>query len=321
MHLGGSLHGSSQSSPGVPSLTPSEASLFTAGFAFTGVVVTACVSGIGVLARHQAERRLTQEHVDEEQRLRLDAAMQAGRLLSGEADKPADPSVIASGLLALAELDQAELAVTLLVDLWTENARRVSTEAAILVIDAAFDCGHSAAQLFAAELLCRNACRLSPTQSLHWPNAIEGSWNKHFSARTKLLIVEALINMTLKAPADEAALRAVAVRLYGFWASEDADSPDGARVRGCIGKLLQAVIPSLTKFGYQNFIQGNREVTLEQLCGAAETAKTNPDGYLDQLSEGYAEDLANWAKTCIRQSAKQTRLPSLAAAECGSPLR
>ena len=66
-----------------------------------------------------------------------------------------------------------------------------------------------------------------------------------FNAKTKSLVVEALIRMTLAGPTDECALRAVAVRLYGFWDSEDGRSPDGIRVRGCIGKLLNAVIDTI----------------------------------------------------------------------------
>jgi hypothetical protein len=161
------------------------------------------------------------------------------------------------------------------------------------------------AQLVAAELLCRNATRLMPYQSLHWPSAIEGTWSSGFNAKTKLLVVEALIRMTLAGPTDECALRAVAVRLYAFWDSEDGRSPDGIRVRGCIGKLLKAVIDTIKTFAYRDFIQGNRKVTFEQLCDAADSAKTNPDGFLDQLSERYARELNSWARQ------RRVRYPNL----------
>lgn len=300
-----------------------------AALAFSGVVVTACVSIIGVLANRQAEKRLAQEHDqaekrlaqehdDERRRLQLDAAMQAAKLLSGADGKAADPSVIASGLLALVQLDQAALAVRLLVDLWNPKDSRVSKEAAILVIDGALRCGEPAAQLVAAELLCRNARRLEATESLDWPSAVEGHWDQDFTAKTKLLLVEALIKMTLNATANEAALRAVAVRLYGFWDSEDPQSPNGTRVRGCIGKLLEAIMHWVEHFKYKEFIEGNREVTLAELCRAAATAETNPDGYLDRMSNCYADKLWHWAKACTRQPPEDDRLPSLASAECGS---
>jgi hypothetical protein len=248
----------------------------------------------------------------------LDAAMRAGELLSGAAGECPAPEVTASGLLALTKLDQEGLAVTLLVDLWNEERNRVSSEAAILVIDAALRSDKPAAELVAAEVLCRNATRLDSHQSLHWPCAVEGAWDRNFSARTKLLIVEALIRMTLAGPRDESALRAVAVRLFGIWDGEDPDTIEGKRVRGCIGKLLKAVLPSLRGVGYQEFVQGNRVVTLDQLSQAADSAKSNPDGFLDHLSDQYACDLDSWGQSCVSQAANQSELPHLASAECGS---
>jgi hypothetical protein len=296
----------------------SDKTLVAPALGFTGVVVTACVSAIGVTVNRQAERRLEQQRIDERNRLRLDAAMRAGELMSGANGQPPAPAAIASGLLALTKLDQEGLAVTLLVDLWSDENNRVSTEAAILVIDAALDSEKPSAQLVAAELLCRNATRLMPYQSLHWPSAIEGTWSSDFNAKTKLLVVEALIRMTLAGPTDESALRAVAVRLYGFWDSEDRRSPDGIRVRGCIGKLLKAVIDTIKTFGYRDFIQGNRNVTVEQLCEAADSAKTNPDGFLDQLSERYACELNSWAQRCVNQPQPSNGRPPLASGECGT---
>ncbi|MGH3796415.1 MAG: hypothetical protein ACRDSP_16165 [Pseudonocardiaceae bacterium] len=70
--------------------------------------------------------------------------MRAGALFSSADQRAADPAAIASGLLALTRLDHADLAVALLVDLWSdgdENAankgKKVADETAVLVIDAA----------------------------------------------------------------------------------------------------------------------------------------------------------------------------------------
>ncbi|WP_131811278.1 hypothetical protein [Mycobacterium kubicae] len=244
--------------------------------------------------------------------------MKAGELLSGSPGQSPAPEVIASGLLALTKLDQEGLAVTLLVDLWTPENSRISPEVAILVIDAALESEKRSAQLVAAELLCRNAKRLDPCKSLHWSSALEGCWNAGFSTPTKLLIVQALLDTTLNHVAEESALRAVSVRLYGFWDSEDSQTADGRRVRGCVGKLMAAVAPQLETFGYRDFIQGNREVTLEQFCRAAASAETNPDGYLDQMSDRYARQLIEWARKCTEQSSAGTALPYLASAAWGS---
>jgi hypothetical protein len=202
---------------------------------------------------------------------------------------------MASGLLALTRLEQADLAVTLLVDLWSgkgtsPNHEKVSTETAILVIDAALRSASPNAQLVAAELLCRNGKYLKPGQSLDWPSSLEGCWIASLSQRAKLLIVEALVRSTLASDSNESSLRSAAVRLYGIWRGDQDE-----RVKGCIGKLISALIPRLEDLHYEDFMQGNQRVMLDQLRTAAASAHTNPDGYLDQLSTLFAKDLADWA--------------------------
>jgi hypothetical protein len=204
---------------------------------------------------------------------------------------------MASGLLALTHLQQADLAVALLVDLWSgaeecekNEGEKVSTETAILVIDAALRSESANAQLVAAELLCRNATRLEPGQSLHWPSSLEGCWNPEFSHRAKLLIVEAVVRMTLACRPSETALRSAAVRLYGIWSHDSSE-----QVKGCIGKLICALYPRLKALKYEDFMQGRQRIMLSDLKKAADDAHTNPDHYLDQLSTHFAEELEKWA--------------------------
>jgi hypothetical protein len=114
--------------------------------------------------------------------------MRAARLFGPEDDAPSTAAAKAAGLLALVQLGHADLAVALLVDVWSKHttadpddtpspdASEVSTETAILVLNAALaDGGAPNAQLVAAELLCRNAARLDICQSLHWPAATTGA--------------------------------------------------------------------------------------------------------------------------------------------------
>jgi hypothetical protein len=228
--------------------------------------------------------------------------MRAGQLLSPTGAGNARPATIASGLLALTSLEHAALAVAFLVDLWSDSTRsdtddkastddgKVSTETAILVIDAALQSPSANAQLVAAELLCRNSKRLDPGQSFHWPSSLEGRWNPNFSQRTKLLIVEAIVKMTLTCDSTETTLRSAAVRLYGIWCHD----PD-PHVKRCIGKPICALIPRLKRLCYEDLIQGNQEVMLSQLEEAAQSEHTNPDRYLDRLSTEFAEKLGEWA--------------------------
>lgn len=259
----------------------------TALVSLTGIVV-------GLLTTRQADRRVKQEHADEEARLRLDAAMRAGELFSGKENAPADPAAVASGLLALTKLDNAELAVALLVHLWSEETPQVAPETAVLVIDAALRSSANA-QLVAAELLCRNANRLDPCHSLHWPSTVDGDWVQDFCPKTKLLLIDALIGMTLAHPNTEDALRSVAVRLYGVWRGDETP-----RVRGCVGRLIGAVVPALRQLGYIDFMQGKKTVLLSELEDAAASGTHNPDGYLDRMVEDRCEKLCSWAHACER---------------------
>jgi len=258
----------------------------TAVLTFGGAVVTGAVALVGHLVGRQANQRLREERVREHERLRLDAAMQAGTLLA----TPDQPASAASGLLALTQLGQADLAVALLVDLWSAERNRVSTETAILVIDAALRIERPNAQLVGAELLCRNATRLNSCQSLHWPSVIDGRWDPGFAPKTKFLLLEALLLMTTARPADKNALRSVAVRLFGICAND----PD-PNVKGCVGTALNELIPALASLGYTDFMQGREIVTLEQLRQAAKSKKPNADQFLAQVVEAHRERLAAWA--------------------------
>jgi hypothetical protein len=260
---------------------PSEA------IAFVGILVTASVTLIGYL-------RLNREQEEQNQRLKLDAAMRAGALFDPADGGRIQPASAASGLLALTKLDHADLAVVLLVDLWSGDQGAISTETAVLVIDAALRSRKDPnAQLIAAELLCRNATRLDSCQSLHWPSAVDGCWDPTFGPKTKLLLVDALTQMTLAGPHNENALRSVAVRLYGIW-SGDHDM----RVRGCVGTLIRSLMPELSRLGYADFLQGNKKVMIGELEAAAASATSNPDGFLDRLVVKRSQLLGEWATAC-----------------------
>jgi hypothetical protein len=171
------------------------ASAIAAAIALIGVLVTASATLVGHWVtrqqnlrldseQEQAENRLVQEHGEERERLKLDAAMRAADLFVHSGNESADSVRSASGLLALTQLDRADLAVALLVDLWSphnksrrreadenssgrthafsrprtqaRNNSTVSTETAVQVINEALQSTPNA-QLIAAELLCRNA--------------------------------------------------------------------------------------------------------------------------------------------------------------------
>jgi hypothetical protein len=303
----------------------------TVFLALLAVLVPASVALVGYWMKQQSEsrlrhdqdredQRLLQQQKDEAARLKLEAAMRAAELFRPTDDSLPNSATTASGLLALTELDRADLAVALLVDLWSVESQvprsigdlragdgqrdpdrdsssgQVSTETAIIVISEALGARNNpGAQLVAAELLCRNATRLDPCQSLNWPSVIEGGWIPGLTPRAKLLIMEGLIRMTLSAPPSENALRSLVVRLYGVW---DGD-PKNPRVRGCVGTLMDSVLPAVERLEYSDFIQGPKIVTREQLEEAARSKSSNPDGFLERVVERYSALLADWSRRCV----------------------
>ncbi len=268
--------------------------------AFVGVLVTAAASIIGLTVTRQASRAT-------ESRLRLDAAMRAGESFSPKAGEPVSSASIASSLLALTKLENVDLAVALLVDFWLPaSERRISDEAAILVVDAALRSGKPNAQLVAAEVLCRNSVHLDPCQSTHWPSYIDGCWDPNFGPKTRLLLIDALTRMAInKVPVNENALRSVAVRLYGIYAGE----PETSKVRGCVATLIAALIPSLQRLGYEDFMQGNTEVMLDDLVAAARHAERNPDDFLARMAADRATELRKWAEPCSKGDVEQANSP------------
>jgi hypothetical protein len=269
---------------------PYERVVMGARVGLIGVVVAA---GIAALASLLVERRSNR-------RLRLDAAMRAGGLLEPGPDGRADPAASAARLLALTQLDHAQLAVALLVDVWPDQQvreDRVSSETVILVIDAALRSDEENAQLMAAELLCRNAKRLNPCQSLHWPSAVDGRWLPHLAPKARLLLLDGMVLMTVSSTSNENALLSVAVRLYGCAYDGDPDP----HVKGRVGTLIKAIVPELEKLDYTEFMQGTRTVSLAQLRMAAAAAVPNPDRYLAQVVQDRSGKLRDWAAGCPRE--------------------
>jgi hypothetical protein len=252
------------------------------------------------LAAWLTDRRLRQEQIQNNERLRLEAAMQAGGLLASSAESVASPATAAAGLLALTKLDHTELAVALLVDLWTADpsrSSRICSETAILVIDAALrDTTASNAPLIAAELLCRHARHLNAAQSLHWPSSIDGGWRADFSPQTKLLIIDGLVTMTTTSEAAESALRSLVVRLYGVWKTDPDD-----HVKGCIALLLGAVKEKICRLGYTNFKHASFNVSLKDVEDATKSQEPgDSDEYLVQMTTDRAVKLKEWSERCVR---------------------
>ena len=281
---------------------------------FLAAVITATLSVVGFMAKRQADRRLEADHCAEQQRLRLDAAMRAGDLFSLGPNGAAEPARVASGLLALTQLGRADLAVALLVDFWHPTRdSSVSTETAILVLNAALDSSDPNTQLIAAEVLNRNAGHLDACEALHWPAVIDGRWKSQFGVKTKLLLVEALFEMTLTTQPNQNSLRSLALRLYGIWGGDP-----NPRVRGCIGRLINSLLPALERLGYTDFVEDPTPITLEEIREATKTAEDkNPDGLLERIVRNRIDRLTKWSNDCHITDMSAGSLASTVTGSCG----
>jgi hypothetical protein len=214
---------------------------------FLSVTVPALVALIGISLTYLSSKRLAMDREQSQARVRLDAAIRAADLFHPTGDPMAGAARSAAGLLALTQLDQSDLAVALLADLWSpptgpsphdtatgaaarfapsaeglaqaearaQDSIGVSAETAIQVINSALRAKDPNAQVIAAELLCRNAKMLDICKAIHWPSEINGKWNAELPVAAKLLIVDALVHMAL-ASNETNALRELAVRLYSI---------------------------------------------------------------------------------------------------------
>jgi hypothetical protein len=99
-----------------------------------------------------------------------------------------------------------------------------------------------------------------------------------------------------KRPASPAALRSIAVRLYGIFAGD----PD-VNVKGCIATLIEALLPALRNLGYKNFMQGNKMVMLRDLEATEASIRRNDDEYLARMVKKRAGELQEWAGPCVEQ--------------------
>lgn len=279
-------------------LADADGKRFAAVLTLAGAFLAATTAIIGSMIRRQSERRLESEHADEQARLSLDAAMRAGALLNPVEQGPADPAAVASGLLALTQLGRADLAVALMVDLWDPRATtRLSNEIAILILDEALQCDDQNVQLIAAELLCRNSEQLDPVKSLDWPACVNGVWRHGFGVKTKLLLIDAMLLMTLHAPATENALQSIAVRLYGVWGGDE-----DPRVRACVATMIQAIVDGLedsarlreTPLDYEQLMQGSQRIFVQDLVKAGEDSDPNPNGLLDSIVMNRRDRLRSW---------------------------
>jgi hypothetical protein len=273
-------------------------------------VIAAVITFFGVMITAAAKN-----HVDtrSEQRLRLDAAMEAGRLLSPSEGTKASRAAAASGLLALADLGRSKLAVAMLLDLWASDV--VSPEVAILIVDKALASGDDATAQIAAEVLCQNAHKLDPTKPAHWPTTLDTHWIPKASEKTKILLIESLIEMSTSSHPDNPsinALRAFAVRIVFIHQREPRD-----HFRKCIAGFAMAIMPAFTPGNdlVLDFHDGSTHIDIDTLGRVARDFDENPDTFYRDITKRRRDDLCKWAH-CCRAAGIVTKAGAMAGPSC-----
>jgi len=207
----------------------------------------------------------------------------------------------------------------MLLDLWKRD--EVSSEVAILIIDKALTCGDDATAQIAAEVLCQNSHKLDPTKPAHWPTVLDTHWLPHATEKTKILLIESLVEMSTNSSESKPsvnALRAFAIRIV-FIHDHERDRHNG-HFRKCIAGFAQAIAPAFrpdadpTTVEFE-FHDGGRKIDLATLEQVGKDFRANPDSFFADITARRRDDLAAWALRC-REAGIVTKAGALASARC-----
>jgi hypothetical protein len=71
-------------------------------------------------------------------------------------------------------------------------------------------------------------------------------------------------------------------------------------VKGCVGMLLEAIVPALDRMDVRSLMQGPTEITIDDIRPAATHAHANPDRVFYKVVRQRSVDLAAWSNRCSK---------------------
>jgi hypothetical protein len=174
-----------------------------AGLAFAGTLLTGAVSFVGLILKQATDARTADEAANAEDRLRLEAAMQAAQLLSTADAKRADQATTAGAILALARLGQSELAAALLSELWEQE--RISDGAGVLIVNEALRSGTDQAKADASYTLYMHCGKLAVSfdashEGYDWPFLVDRRWLRDVPAEVSRVLLKGWVYMWTHSP-------------------------------------------------------------------------------------------------------------------------
>jgi hypothetical protein len=180
-----------------------------ASIALPGVIATAVVTLIGYLLRQSIDlrtARLGEQAAEaanvEQQRLRMESAMQTVKLLATQDGKAAPAVQVSAALIVLSKLGEIDLALDLATEMWPKN--QLTSSAAVALCDAAITSGDRMLQRAAAVLILNNWKRLiSDHGQAQWPACLLHGWPSTLDEEARQIITKALVAWVDESPGED----------------------------------------------------------------------------------------------------------------------
>jgi hypothetical protein len=170
-------------------------------------LLSAVAGGVTMLVSRSIER-------SREARLRMDTKIEAVGLFEGDRSKHSNAKT-GGALLALANLEELEFALTLAGDLWVADL--ISSTTAIFLVEEGLHTANAETQRRASRLLLANAHRVSdpvpeasadqdgaaqvPKRRISWPSQFNGSWMSEIAVDARRdVLASTLIALTNPSP-------------------------------------------------------------------------------------------------------------------------
>jgi hypothetical protein len=230
--------------------TDKEAKVVAAALGLVGAFITAMVTLVGILLKRSFDLRSLQLKAEAEDRLKMETAIRAVRLLSTETGVEAPKNQQAGALFALASLGQIDFALALLEQIWpTEKINRAS---AVWLINKAFLSKSKDNHNQAADIICENAEKLVCTDGSNFilPKSFDLVWNMNVTVYARQEMLEVLLKCMLKLPVkkwDPPVINGFACMFYLIMKNEDQKF-----LRAEAVAILEKLLPIISK-AYRGF--------------------------------------------------------------------
>lgn len=167
-----------------------------------GGLFAASLTFVGALLKHSVDVRTLRLSWETEARLRLETSIRAVQLLATADGKTAPPTQQAGALFTLVRLDQLDLALPLLGEVFARG--EVSSKAAVSVVDCALRSSDDALQRAGASILVANAPRLRDERSCwDFPECVSLRWSTDLHVYAREGLLDALLGTLLSVPPSE----------------------------------------------------------------------------------------------------------------------